>query len=101
MRIMRDEAGRHPQCLDKRTQEEKDRGQDKVMVRLVQVADSALILRAWVWAKDPMTAREMHFELNRSIKLRFDREGIEIPYPHRTLVYKGTPEADEKGQEKV
>ncbi|MFC2163173.1 mechanosensitive ion channel family protein, partial [Candidatus Altiarchaeota archaeon] len=27
-------------------------------------------------------------DLNKSIKERFDREGIEIPFPYRTVVYK-------------
>ena len=88
MAIMEQEAELHPNCIDRRTAEELDKGFPKVSVRLVKVAESSLILRAYVWAADPVLARVMHFELNRSIKLRFDREGIEIPYPHRTLTFK-------------
>jgi small conductance mechanosensitive channel len=89
MAIMQQEAELHPNCIDRRTAEELDRGFPKVSVRLVKIADSSLILRAYVWAADPVQARVMHFELNRSIKLRFDREGIDIPYPHRTITFKG------------
>jgi len=46
--------------------------------------DSALDLRMAVWA-----SRENFIELKNSlledIKVRFDAEGIEIPFPHRTL----------------
>ncbi len=89
MGIMQQESELHPNCIDRRTPEELDEGFPKVSVRLVSIADSSLILRAYVWASDPVLARVMHFELNRSIKLRFDREGIEIPYPHRTITFKG------------
>ncbi len=89
MAIMQEEAENHPQCLDRRTAVELEEGIPKVSVRLVQVADSSLILRAYAWAAEPLLARVMNFELNRSIKLRFDREGIDIPYPQRTITFKG------------
>ena len=89
MRILQEEAEAHPSCLDRRTEEELAQGEHKVAVRLVQIADSSLVLRAYAWAADPLIARAMHFDLNRSVKLRFDREGIEIPYPHRTVTFKG------------
>lgn len=89
MSIMQQESELHPNCIDRRTAEELDSGFPKVSVRLVKIAESSLVLRAYVWAADPVLARVMHFELNRSIKLRFDREGIDIPYPHRTITFKG------------
>jgi len=85
MACMREECEAHPNCIDKRTPEETKRGETKVQVRLVRIADSSLDLRAYVWGNDPVTARQMHYDLNRSIKLRFDREGIVIPYPQRTV----------------
>lgn len=39
-------------------------------------------VRAWVGAGDLITAQ---FELLEQIKLRFDAEGIEIPYPQRVI----------------
>ncbi|MCW5897752.1 MAG: mechanosensitive ion channel family protein [Flavobacteriales bacterium] len=89
MGIMQEEAENHPHCMDRRTAEELEQGIPKVSVRLVQIAESSLVLRAYVWAADPVQARVMNFELNRSIKLRFDREGIVIPYPQRTISFKG------------
>ena len=89
MGIMQEEAENHPLCIDRRTADDLENGLPKVSVRLVKIADHSLILRAYVWAMDPVQARVMHFELNRAIKLRFDREGIEIPYPQRTISFKG------------
>jgi small-conductance mechanosensitive channel len=94
MGILQEEAEKHPHCLDRRTAEELEQGVPKVSVRLVQFTDNGLLLRAYVWAADPVQARIMHFELNRSIKLRFDREGITIPYPQRILSFKDPRQAE-------
>lgn len=89
MAIMQEEAEAHPLCIDRRTAEELEQGVPKVTVRLVRFTEWGMLLRAYVWASDPVQARVMNFELNRILKLRFDREGIEITYPHRTITFKG------------
>src|SRR5690606_32253809 len=89
MAAMRAECESHPHCIDKRNKEEAKAGMPKVQVRLIRIDDSSLVLRAYVWARDPVTGRQMHYELNRAVKLRFDREGIDIPYPQRTVNLKG------------
>lgn len=91
MAILQEECAAHPDCIDKRTPEEVKRGQHKVLVRVVRLDESAVIVRAYVWAKEPVAARMMHYDLNRNIKLRFDREGIVIPYPQRTIHMKSSP----------
>jgi len=87
-RIIAEEAERHPNFIDNRSVEEIQEGFPKVKCRLVDFADSSLRIRADVWAADPGKAFEMRCDLNLSIKKRFDQAGIEIPYPHRTLVFK-------------
>lgn len=79
--------------MDRRTADELERGVVKVVVRVVSLGESGIALRAYVWASDSTTASAMHHDLNRSIKLRFDREGITIPYPHRTIVQQQVPRA--------
>ena len=86
MLVLEQEAEAHPFCMDRRTAEELERGILKVVVRAVALGESGITLRAYVWASDTGAASAMHHDLNRSIKLRFDREGISIPYPHRTIV---------------
>jgi small-conductance mechanosensitive channel len=50
------------------------------------LADSAVIIR--VMAKTlPLKQWDVARELRHRIKKRFDREGIEIPFPHTTLVW--------------
>jgi len=88
MAIMREEAEKNPRCLDNRSPEEKRKGVPKVIVRLIGFGDSSVNLRAVVWAKNPGDAWVMGTELNKSIKERFDKEGIEMPYPYRTVIIK-------------
>lgn len=88
MAIMADEANKHQKCIDVRSQEEISAGEPKVKTRVIGFGDSSVNLRAWVWANSSPEGFEMKCDLFRSIKLRFDKEGIEIPYPHRTVVYK-------------
>ena len=63
-------------------------GFPKVIVRHIGFGDSSINLRAYVWTDDPLEAIQMQSDINRAIKKRFDAEGIEIPFPHRTIVYK-------------
>lgn len=86
--IIQEIAIDHPNCFDNRTKEEKDSGDPQVEVRLTSFGDYSLNLRAYVWTNDPYNAARMHSDINLKIKKRFDKEGIEIPFPYRTIVYK-------------
>lgn len=86
MRLLREICLAHPSRIDRRTADEMQHGVDELPVRLVRMADSALILRAYVWSKDPITARLMHYDLNKSIVERFRAEELDFPYPTRTII---------------
>ena len=88
MEIMQDEAMKHPHFIDQRSEDEKQKGEPAVIVRLLSFSDSAVNLRASVWATNPSEGFVMRCDLYKSIKERFDKEGIEIPFPYRTIVYK-------------
>ena len=92
-KIIQEEALKHPDLLDNRSPEEKTAGAEIVPVRLVSMGDSSINLRAYAWARDPMSAFRMSTDLLESVKKRFDREGIEIPFPYRTIVYKNPKQA--------
>lgn len=57
-------------------------------VRVASWNDSSITLRAWVWGKDNSETFENMYNLNYIIKKRFDKEGIEIPYPHVVTIKK-------------
>lgn len=82
MQVMRDEIMKHPLLTDHRTEEEKNNGVPQVMIRVINLGDSAITLRAWAWAATTGNAFAMKCDLLKSIKERFDAENIEIPYPY-------------------
>jgi small-conductance mechanosensitive channel len=88
MKIMREEVEKHPFFLDIRTKEERKKKVPKVKVAVLGYGDFSVKLRAWAWAKDYGDSFVMGNDLNKSIKARFDKNNIEIPYPYRTIVYK-------------
>jgi small conductance mechanosensitive channel len=47
-------------------------------------ADSAIVITARVWAKKE-DFWALNFYLNEAVKLRFDEEGIKIPFPQRDI----------------
>jgi small-conductance mechanosensitive channel len=72
--ILRDVAAHNPLCLD----------EPEPVFMFRRFGDSALELMFAVWAvkADFLALRN---SIMREIKTRFDEEGIEIPFPHRTL----------------
>jgi len=51
-----------------------------------------LELRAWIPIGDFW---DVNFQMTRNVKIAFDRAGIEIPYPHRQLVFDQLPGVDD------
>lgn len=58
------------------------------------LADSAVVLRCRMKVL-PLEQWSIRREFLRRIKDRFDSEGIEIPFPHRTIYFGETPKADD------
>jgi small-conductance mechanosensitive channel len=87
-RIMREECEEHPYIMDNRTELDKYNSENKVIVRVIDLDDSAVTIRAWAWSANFNDAFTMKCDLYESIKKRFDKEGIEIAFPHRTIVFK-------------
>jgi len=88
MDIIRDEAQNHPLLIDNRTTEEISNNTPVVVVRVISLSDFSIDIKAYLWAAQIGDAFIMSCDLLKSVKERFDREGIEIPFPHRTIVYK-------------
>ncbi|MCB0760934.1 MAG: mechanosensitive ion channel family protein, partial [Flavobacteriales bacterium] len=78
----------HPLSIDHRTDEEKEEGMPRVDVRVIGLGEYAVQVKGWAWAANPPDAFEMGCDLFEQIKKEFDKAGIEIPYPHRTIVNK-------------
>ncbi len=86
--IIRDEAQNHPLIIDSRTKHEKAINEPFVIIRVISLSDFSVDLKAYVWTNGNDNAFVIKCDLLKSVKQRFDKEGIEIPFPHRTIVYK-------------
>ena len=93
MKIIADEALKHPKCLDHRTEEDINDGVPQVRIRILEYGESSINLRAYLWSKDHADGFSLKCDLLRSIKQQFDVHGIEIPFPYRTIVFKKDLEA--------
>lgn len=82
MSIIKEEALAHPGTLDNRSDEDRANGVEPVIVRILTLDDFAVRLRAWIWTSDPIAAFRLVCDLNKSVKARFDSEGVEIPVIH-------------------
>ncbi|EMA47192.1 mechanosensitive ion channel MscS [Halobiforma nitratireducens JCM 10879] len=75
--IILEEAKRHPDIVD----------DPEPSVRLTELGDSDVGLQSRFWIEDPSRADFVRIkgEYVAAVKRRFDEEGIDIPYPVRTL----------------
>ena len=89
-RLILEEAGRCPHRLP-------DGGEPRV--RVISHGDFSIGLRAIIWAADMDSALDLKWWMMEQVKKRFDAEGVEIPFPYRTLVYKNDlPAPRQEGQ---
>jgi small-conductance mechanosensitive channel len=77
-KIIIDEARAHPRILRN----------PQPFVLLDEFSDFSLKLKIWIWLKHALDREQVRSDLLEAIKDRFDKEGVEIPFPYRTLVYK-------------
>jgi len=64
----------------------------KAVIRLHEFADSSMnfVVRPWVRTNDYW---DTYWDITKAVKLRFDAEGISIPYPQRDVHVKGSSPA--------
>jgi len=87
--IILDEINKHPDVMHEQDREAK--------VRVTELGDFAVNLRALFWVRDRPTAWGTGAEIRESVKKRFDREGVEIPFPYRTVVFKKDMKVERAG----
>lgn len=86
--IVIDEAVTHKDFYDNRTEEQRQENAPPITVRVVNLGDYAIQIRAFIWAKSALAGAAMCSDLRIQIKQRFEREGIEIPYPYHNIIMK-------------
>lgn len=84
--LLAEEIARQPDFLDVRTPEQLAAGAPLVQVVVLALAESAVTLRASLWAKDNGTAFSLKCAVLENIKHIYEQEGIGIAYPHLVVV---------------
>lgn len=85
--IIQEEIENHPLNIDIRSEEDIEAGIPRVIVRVISLGESSVLIRGWAWAADSPNAFVMQCDVTESIKKRFDKEGVVIPFPQRTISY--------------
>lgn len=102
-KIMLEEARRHPDVMRYEQLARMRRGlkvgDDGVNVKVIELADFSVNLRLGFWVRDRPTAWAAGCAIREAIKKRFDAEGVEIPFPYRTILYKKDLPTPEKLKE--
>jgi small conductance mechanosensitive channel len=78
-RLILEEADRCPN---------RDKKADAPVVRVISHGDFSIGLRLYMWVPKVDDFFLGRFWILEHVKKRFDKEGVEIPFPYRTLVYK-------------
>ena len=76
--IILEEVKKHPNVMHDRS----------INVSLTELGDFAVNMRSTFWVPDRGVAWGTGCDIRESVKKRFDKEGVEIPFPYRTIVFK-------------
>ncbi len=85
MNIMHTIIMEHPLLQDNRTEEDINNGKPQVDIKLVDILDNGLKIRAWAWASDTNEAAIIRWECLLKIKNEFDKE--QITFPETNIIY--------------
>jgi len=86
--VMREIIANHKFYIDNRTELQILNNEPSIDLKVISLSDSAVIIRAYVWVGANDQGFILQCEVFKAIKERFDEVGVEIPFPHRTLVFK-------------
>lgn len=87
MALMQHQALLHPERMPSpETSTTMEDPNEIITVRLVEIEEGAITLRMYVWARDPVTARRMHYDLNQAILETFLENGIPFALPIRRSI---------------
>lgn len=87
-KIMQEECENHPLILDNRTQQQRQQGHPIVKTAVTNLGDFAVTIRAWAWVHNYNDVYQLRWDAYESVKKRFDKEGIKIPFQRTIIVQK-------------
>lgn len=84
--IIEEEALKLERVIDFRTPAEVVAGVKQIEIRVVDVNENFVHLRAYIWINEPFEEFKVICNLKEKVHKRFLKEGVDMPIPHRKLV---------------
>jgi len=84
--IITQEAEQLEFVIDNRTPAEIINNTDMFDIRVVEVTETAVHLRAYIWLSEPVKEFKMQCSLKEKVHKRFLKEGIKLPIPLRKII---------------
>ncbi|HNX14183.1 MAG TPA: mechanosensitive ion channel family protein [Oscillospiraceae bacterium] len=94
--LLRNLAVSHPYCVDARNPQEIASGEPVVAVRVVDLKDFGVALRAFIWSADSGSGFSMLCDLRKEIIKEFAAREIEIPFNTMNAVIKSKGGVNDK-----
>lgn len=85
-KIIQEEAEKLEFVIDNRTPEEVMQNKPQIEVRVIEVLDSYIHLRAYIWLNNPFKEFKIQCDLKEAVYKRFRKEGIQMPIPVRRII---------------
>ena len=100
-KILAEECGKHPLILDNRSKKDIKDGKPMIRTALVKFNDSSITIRAWAWARSYKDSFSMKCDVYESVKKRYDKEGVDLAFPTRTIYVINANEAADQSEDKL
>jgi len=84
--IISEEASKLDFVIDNRTPKAIIENSPEFDVRMMEVTDTAIHIRAYIWLSDPLEEFKMKSLFVEAVHKRFKKEGIPLPIPLRKIV---------------
>ena len=88
MHILKEEVATHPLYVEPDAEEVSRGSRGQAFTEVIGLGDICVEIQVWAWAKNEFDALTMEGQLLKSIKQRFQKVGIEIPFPQRVVILK-------------
>lgn len=86
IKLIQQEIMKHPFIIDVRTDRQVRAGEPMVNVRVVEIGEYYIRLKAYAWVKDFDDSFTLECDVNKSLLEKFKENNIVIPYPHQVYV---------------
>lgn len=84
--IIAEEADKIDFVIDNRTPEEVLNDTSEFDIRVVEITETAVHIRAHIWVSEPLQEFKVKSFLKEAVHKRFKEEGVELPIPMRMIV---------------